>query len=395
MESNKLYDLERLTNFRHDLHKHAELSYKEVRTSGKIIEYLTSLGINESQIRKVAQTGLIVDITGTAPASGKPFCVALRADMDGLPIKEDNPEIDYQSVTEAAHMCGHDMHMTGLVGGTSKILEKLNEIPSDKKLRLLFQPAEEAIGGALPMIKEGAMEGVDEVYGFHNWPWGQPGKLFVKKGPMMACITDIDIVIHGKGGHSSIPEQLKDPLQPAVDILAELRNLIKEYKDKGEKFTICLPFIKTGNAPNAISDTAQLKGAFRSFEKKFTDEFRARLRSLVEETCKSYGCNPDIKIEEMYPATVNTDKETDNVVRVATKVFGEGNVLEDERLPVFGAEDFSYFSQERPGCFFFLSSARNEGDVLHTNKFNAHDGVIPLASEMWLRLIEDRFELKF
>jgi len=389
------YDLEHLTAFRHDLHKHAELSYKETRTSSKIHEYLLKLGIPENNIRKAAQTGLIVDITGTAPASGKPFCVALRADMDGLPIKEVNPEIEYQSVTEAAHMCGHDMHMTCLLGGASLIVEKLDQIPQDKKLRLLFQPAEESIGGALPMIKEGALEGVDEVYGFHNWPWEKPGKLYVKKGPMMAGISEIAVTIYGKGGHSSTPELLKDPLQPAVDIHAELRQLIKEYKDKGEKFTICLPYIKTGNAPNAISDTCVIKGALRSFDANFTKEFHERLRKLIEENVKKYDCHADILIELMYPSTHNTDKETEHVINVGKKVFGEGNVGEDPRLPVYGAEDFSYFTQERPGAFFFLSSARNEGDVLHTNKFNANDDLIPLASNMWFRLIEDRFEVTF
>jgi len=389
------YDLERLTAFRHDLHKHAELSYKETRTSSKIHEYLIKLGISENNIRKAAQTGLIVDITGTAPASGKPFCVALRADMDGLPIKENNPEIDYQSVTEAAHMCGHEMHVTCLLGGASLIVEKLDQIPQDKKLRLLFQPAEEIIGGALPMIKEGALDGVDEVYGFHNYPWEKPGKLYVKKGPMLAGITEIAVTIYGKGGHSSTPEILKDPLQPAVDIHAELRHLIKEYKDKGEKFTICLPYIKTGNAPNAISDTCVIKGSLRSFDASFTKEFQERLRKLIEENVKKYDCHADILIEEEYPSTHNTDKETEHVIRVGKKVLGEENVGEGPGLPVYATEDFSYFTQERPGAYFFLSSARNEGDLLHSNKFNANDDLIPLASNMWFRLIEDRFEVTF
>jgi len=389
------YDLDKLVAFRHDLHKHAELSYKEIRTSNKILEYIKNLGISENNIQKVAQTGLIIDINGTAPASGKPFCVALRADMDGLPIKEVNPEIDYESVTEAAHMCGHDMHVTCLLGGASKILEKIDQIPQDKKLRLLFQPAEESVGGALPMIKEGALEGVDEVYGFHNWPWDKPGKLYVKKGPMMAGISEIVLTIHGKGGHSSTPDLLKDPLQPAIDIYAELRNLIKEYKDKGEKFTICLPYIKTGNAPNAISDTCVIKGALRYLEEDFAKEFHERLRTLIEENVKKHNCHADILIEIMYPSTHNTEKETTHVIEAGKKIFGEENVLDDPRLPVYGAEDFSYFTQHRPGAFFFLSSARNEGDVLHTNKFNANDDLIPLASKMWLKLIENRFGVTF
>lgn len=388
----RLYDLDRLINFRHDLHKYPELFFQEIRTSTKIVEYLISLGISEKNIKKVAKTGLIVDINGTAAPSGKPFCVALRADMDAIPIKEQNPEIDYQSINEAGHMCGHDMHVTCLLGGTSLILEKINQVPSDKTLRLLFQPAEEDSGGALPMIKEGALESVDEVYGFHNWPFDRPGKLYVKKGYMMACITLVTLVIHGKGGHSSIPEQLNDPLQPAADILIELRHLVQEYKDKGEKFTLCLPYIKTGDALNAISETCVIKGALRSFRDEFPTEVKSRLHNLFDETCKKYGCKAEPKIEPMYPSLWNTDKETEHVIRIGKKIFGDSNIIE-EGLPVYGGEDFAYFNRERPGAFFFLSSARNPGDLLHTNKFNPSDDLIPSACEMWLRLIEDRFEI--
>ena len=393
MQQAKLYELSRLISFRHDLHKHAELSYQEFRTSEKIREYIISLGIPESDIKKVAKTGLVIDINGKAAPSGSPMVVALRADMDGLPIKEKNPKIAYESVTEAAHMCGHDMHMTCLLGGVSLILDNIEKIPSDKKVRLLFQPAEEYIGGALPMIKEGALDGVDEVYGFHNWPWEKPGKMYVKKGFMMSCITDIVAVIHGKGGHSSIPEQLKDPLQPAVDFHVKLRGLIKDYKAKGEKFALCLPYIKTGNAPNAISDTCEIKGMLRTYGEEFTKDIRSKIRNLIEESCNEFKCTADIQINERYPPVFNHDKETEHVVRIGKKVLGDDNVSEDPRLPVYAGEDFSFFINEKPGAFFFLSSARNDDDVLHTDRFDANDDMIEKASEIWLRLIEDRFNI--
>lgn len=394
MTASQLYNFEKLIAIRQDLHKHPELSFNENRTSSKIIEALLNLGIQETQIKRVAKTGLIVDIYGKAPASGKPFAIAIRADMDGLPIKEENPDLEYCSVTEAAHMCGHDSHMTGLIGGTAKILEKLDKIPSDKLVRLLFQPSEEKLGGALPMIQEGALEGIDEVYGFHNVPYDKPGKMYVKPGYMMARASVMEATIKGKGGHSSIPEQLKDPLQPGIDILAKLRDLDREYKDKGFKFVVNLPFIKTGDAPNAISDTCVLKGIFRSFEEDFTAEFNARVKNLIETTCEKYGCEVEVFIKALYPAVVNHEKETEHVTRVGKKVLGEGNILND-CLPVFVTEDFSYFTKVKPGAFFFLSSARRENDMLHSNNFNVNDDVIPIASEIWYRLVEDRFGLTF
>jgi len=394
MTSNNLYDLERLTSFRHDLHKNPELAYQEVRTSTKIIEYLNSLGVSQDSIRRAAKTGIIVDIKGKAPASGKPFCIAFRADMDALPIKEENPNIDYKSINEAAHMCGHDMHMTCLIGGTSKILEKIDQIPCDKTLRLLFQPAEETIGGAFCMIQEGALIGVDEVYGFHNRPWGKPGKLFVKPGYVMARCTGVEVTIFGKGGHSSTPELLNDPLQPAVDIFREMRGLIKSFKEKDDKFVFCMPMIRTGKAFNAISDTCEFQGTLRSFNDDLAVDFLAALRKMIDLTSAKYGCTAEMNISSSYPAVNNHEKEAENVIRVAKKVFGEENVSPGA-LPVYGGEDFSYYIREKPGAFFFLSSCRNEGDILHTCNFNPHDDLIPLASSMWYKLVEDRFDIVF
>jgi len=258
----------------------------------------------------------------------------------------------------------------------------------------MFQPAEEATGGAEPMIQEGAMEGVDEVYGFHNEPWDKPGKLYIMSGYVMARCTTIDVKIIGEGGHAARVDSLNDPLQPAADIQVELRKLVKEYKAKGHQFVLCLPHVKTGDARNAISDTCEMKGILRTYDEDFCNEIKERLKNLIEEVCKSFNCKVHIDIKSSYPAVYNAEKETENVIRVAKKVFGEENISQG-KLPLFGGEDFSYFSRERPGAFFFLSSAKKDTDVLHTNRFDANDDLIPLASEMWLRLIEDRFGLKF
>jgi len=389
-----LYNLEKLLSFRRDLHKHAEGSFNEFRTSAKIIEYLLELGIKEDQIRKVASTGLVVDIKGTAPPSGKPYCIAIRADMDALPIKEQNPEIDYASITDYAHMCGHDTHVTCLLGGAAKVLEKLDQIPSDKCLRLLFQPAEEDEGGAFPMLQEGVMEGVDEVYGMHNWPFDLPGKVYVKPGYMMACITHIDIKIHGKGGKASQLEGVIDPIQPAIDIQKGLKEIVQEFKDKGYYFTVSLPLIRGSDDPEFVADTCNLGGYLRAFDVECIVGIKKRIQDLVESSCRNYNCKVDCFMQTTYPAVNNTEKETENFIKIAKKVVGEENVV-DTHLPVLGAEDFSFFQKAAPGVFFFCSSSRKPTDVLHTNCFNPHDDYIPIACEIHYRVVENRFGLEF
>ena len=187
---------------------------------------------------------------------------------------------------------------------------------------------------------------------------------------------------------------MNDPLQPAVDIQVALRALIKEYKEKGHNFTVALPMIKTGNAPNAISDTCVMSGVMRSFEDEFTNEFKGRLKSMIDEIVARYGCTVDADIRSIYPAVNNHEKETENVIRVGKKVLGEDKIKSD-KLPVYASEDFAYFPKVVPGAFFFLTSSRNDTDLLHTDNFNPHEDVIPIGCEIWYRLVEDRFGLNF
>ena len=200
--------------------------------------------------------------------------------------------------------------------------------------------------------------------------------------------------IYGKGGHSSTPELLKDPLQPAVDFHLAFRGLIKEYKDKGHDFTVAIPMIKTGNAPNAISDTCVMQGVLRSFDPDFTNEFNARVKQIITDSCNKYGCGVDADIRSIYPALNNTEKETEHIVRIGKKVLGEDKVRSD-KLPVYASEDFAYFTKVVPGAFYFLTSARKETDRLHTDNFNPHEDVIPIGCEMWYRIVEDRLGLTF
>jgi hippurate hydrolase len=400
--SKKLFDLEKLITLRRDIHKHPELAFNENETAKKVINYLSALGIDNSCISRKAKTGIVVDIKGKGKESGKPFTIAFRADMDALPMKEDNPHLDYCSINEnAAHMCGHDGHVTCLLGGVSRILEHWEEIPSDKTLRLLFQPAEEAPilgGGAKPMIEEGCLDNVNEVYAFHNTPRDALGALTVIPGPMLAETNTIQITIIGKGGHAMSPEVANDPLQRAVDFLSKVRELTAEYKEKNMKFVFTIPTLHVGETHNVIAEKAFLKGTFRSFDHKFTEEFKSRVQSIMKEIESSTGCTFEMDWVTGYPVTVNAIEQTEIVTKVAKKVYGESNIS-THLLPAYGAEDFSYYLQKVPGCMFNLGtwdkSKNSEALSLHNLHYNFNDDAIPQASEMWMRLAEDRFGLKF
>lgn len=207
MMKNAGCDIEKLIAFRHDVHQNAEIGFKEFETQKKVKAMLLSYGIDESNIKPCAGTGLVVDIHGTGeagPESGVKT-VAFRADMDALPIPENNPDLPYKTTTPYAHMCGHDGHMATLLAAAQVLQNRRDRIPKGKTVRLLFQPAEEGPGGALPMIKEGCLEGVDEVYGYHNVPNFDEGDVRVIEGAIMSRSIVVRIKVFGKGGHGSAP----------------------------------------------------------------------------------------------------------------------------------------------------------------------------------------------
>jgi hippurate hydrolase len=234
-------NLDRIVEFRHDIHRHAELAFKEVRTSAKVREMLLAYGIEESSIKPCAGTGLVVDIEGTGDASSEGVkVIALRADMDALPIPENNPTLPYKTQTDCAHMCGHDGHMATLLSAAEVISKNKNKIPTGKKVRLLFQPAEEGPGGALPMIKEGCLDGVDEVYGYHNIPNFEEGDIRVCEGPIMAKVTTVKIKVIGQGGHGSVPHMIKDVISAGAAILNALHTVKSRCIDSKENFIFTL-----------------------------------------------------------------------------------------------------------------------------------------------------------
>ena len=395
----KFFNLAKLISLRREIHFFPETAFQEIKTSERIINFLIGLGIDLKAITKKAKTGLVIDIKGKGPTSGKPKMIAFRADMDALPMTEDNPHLEYKSsVNNAAHMCGHDGHIVCLLGGISKILESLDKIPADRTVRLLFQPAEEAGvigGGAKPMIEEGCLDGVDEVYGAHNMPIYPLGTIVVKEGPMMAEGTHIKITFIGKGGHGSAPQKANDPLQPAVDFHVKLRDLNKKYQDQGKNFVCVLPLLHVGEAENVIAERALIKGLLRSLDSDFTIEYKAQLVKILDEICDKYKCKVEYTFFTSYPVLINTKIEAEHVERVSKIVYGDENVT-SEGAPIYASEDFSYFTQKVPGAFFFVGTwdknKNSDPYMLHSNHYDFNDDAIEKMSELWAKLAVDRLE---
>lgn len=387
-------DFEKIIELRHDLHKHPEPGFKEFETQKKIRNKLIEFGVEEANIRDCAGTGLVVDIKGTAEESKDGECnmIAYRADIDALPMKEENPHLDYCSVTDAAHMCGHDGHICTLLATAQFWTLNRDKIPSNKTIRLLFQPAEESPGGAEPMIKEGCLEGVDEVYGYHNVPFGHEGTISIKSGPLMAGVTKVIIEIEGQGGHGSEPALSIDPITAACQLHSALHT-IKSRKIMNTDvlaFTIC-EFL-AGSADNVIPRTARMRGTIRYFDEAVKDLACKKIEQLTSSICDGFDCKSKVTFIHMYPATINHEKQTDLVVKLAKETLGSENVNTTHALPWFASEDFSFFLRERPGAFILLNNVK-EGEKplsLHSSFMNFNDNIISTGALLNIKISEDR-----
>ena len=298
--------------------------------------------------------------------------------------------ISLSGVNDCA-VCGHDGHMASLLGAVSIMARNRDRIPSNCAVRLLFQPAEEGPGGAEPMVREGCLTGVSEVYGYHNWPTMKLGHLHVTEGAMMAKVTDVDITLRGSGVHASQPQNGLDPVVAAAQLVTALQTIVSRNLDPAKSAVLSITVVRGGEARNVIPDTVHLEGTLRTFDDDVYEMVTSRIRSMTECTAEAMGVKAEVTLRDAYPVLYNAKDPTEHVRRVARKVLGDAAVRRDD-LPVFGAEDFGIFAQHRPGCFFFLGSAEpgRQEMTLHQSKYDFNDRVLPIAILMWLRLVEDR-----
>src|SRR5947209_13481942 len=377
-----------LVALRRDLHGHPELAFEEVRTSAIVAQRLRALGL---EVRTgVAKTGVVGLLRGEASKPGAQT-IAIRADMDALPIHELN-EIDYSSTIDGKmHACGHDGH-TSIALAVADILSKRRaELPGNVKF--IFQPAEEAIGGAGPMVKEGAMEGIDGVIGLHlisDYPVGRVG---VRAGPVFASADRFILTIRGKGGHAAIrPEMSVDPIVISAYIITALQTLISRETSPFSPAVITIGVVKAGTAFNIIPETAELQGTMRAYSKEHREKLIRRISEIASGVASAMGATCAIKVFDGCPPCTNDAAMTEVVRKAAVESVGGDKVDNGEEIMNTGSDDMAYFLNAVPGCYFIVG-ARNEAKGAkyphHHPRFNVDEEAMPIAVEVLTRAALD------
>ncbi len=369
--------LDRLVAFRRDLHRNPELKYEEHRTAGKVEEELRAAGY---ATRRMAGTGVVAD-TGTGPAT------ALRGDMDALPLQEENAAAHRSAVPGRMHACGHDGHTAILLGTALALAAAKGNLKGN--VRLLFQPAEEGGAGAKRMREEGALEGVTRVFGVHNWPVFPVGTVGVRAGPMMAAAALFEMKVIGVGGHGSQPQVAKDPILTAAQIVSMAQSLVSRETHPLKPAVVTFGTIHGGTATNIIPDFVTLSGTIRTFDDAQEDRLGARLEEMARAVCAASGLTLEYRYHRYYPVTLNHAGDAALVREVGEELFGPGSVSE-EQLPTMGAEDFSFFLQERPGAYFFLGGGGKgrTNSMCHSTTYDFNDDLILPGIRMYLRIVE-------
>lgn len=363
-----------LVEIRRDLHMHPEVLYEVHRTAGVVAKRLRDLGLDPTE--GVGRTG----VTATFGDGGP--CVVLRADMDALPIQEEN-ETDYRSTVDGAmHACGHDCHVSiGLTAAKALLREGG---PERGSVKLVFQPAEEGGNGALAMVEDGVLESprVDAAFGLHVWNHLEVGKVAVVDGPFMGAVDQFRIRVKGRGGHGAMPNETRDPIVAAASVVTALQQIASRRVDPLDSVVVTVGRIAGGEAFNVIPPHVDLDGTMRCF----TDDVYERLPGWLEEiatrTAEAYGCEAEVEVQRLMRATVNDAAMAGLVREVAAEVVGAENVVEMRTL---GSEDFSEFLHRVPGCYFFVGS-RNEARGFvhphHSPRFDVDEAALPIGVAM-------------
>ena len=368
-----------MTGWRRHLHTIPELGRECFKTAAFVEEKLREFGVDEIQTG-FATTGIVAIING----QGNGPTIGLRADMDGLPIIE-TTGLEYQSTHEGRmHACGHDGHTTMLLGAAKYLCETRN---FSGRVALIFQPDEEATGGAEAMVEEGILDTFDisQVYGIHNMPDFPVGGFFTTTGPLMAGADVFDINIKGRGGHGAMPHGTVDPVLAACSIAQAIQTIVSRNVDAAERLVISVTQIHTGSVDNVIPDTAYMNGTVRSFTPEVRDLAERRLREIVAGQAASYGCEADVVYNRGYPATYNSAEGVVMATKAARDVSGDEAVVDDFE-PVMGSEDFSYMLQKRSGAYLFMGQGPSAG--LHHPEYNFNDDVAPVGASFFARLVE-------
>ncbi|SHE50271.1 amidohydrolase [Thermoanaerobacter uzonensis DSM 18761] len=357
---------------RRKIHMYPELGFEETKTSEVVYDYLKNLGI---EVKRIAKTGVV----GTLKGNGSKT-IAIRADMDALPIQEEN-DVEYASqIPGRMHACGHDVH-TAILLGTAKLLANMRD-KLKGNVKFIFQPAEETTGGALPMIEEGVLENpkVDAIIGLHVDPELQVGQIGITYGKAYASSDMIDIIVKGKSSHGAEPHKSVDAIVIAANIVNILQTVVSRKANPLSPIVLTIGTIEGGYARNIIADKVRMSGIIRMMEEEKRDEIVEMVEKICDNTAKVIGGEVEFRRTKGYPCLVNHKGMTDLIKETAFPLLGEGNVI--EVAPTMGVEDFAYFLQKVPGSFYKLGCGNKEKGIdkpIHNNQFNIDEECIKIG----------------
>ena len=380
----------RAREIRHELHRHPELGYEETKTAAVISQELTRLGIPHQ--KGIATTGIIGLIQGTAPREGRANkgggCVGLRADMDALPIAEETG-LAYASQTPGKmHACGHDGHMAILLGAAAIL--QANRAAFSGAVKLLFQPAEEGGCGADRMAKEGALDNpkVQAIFGLHGWPGLKVGMVATRPGPLLASVDGFTIRIAGRGGHAAAPQDTVDPIVCAAAIVQSLQTIVSREADPSDASVLSISQFNAGTAFNVIPDKAELHGTIRALSAARRRATIQSLERISRHIASAHRCEATFEYYGTTPVTANTPELAAFVRDTAQRVLGARGYIEAPKPAMWG-EDFAFYLEHIPGCFFVLGVQPHDRDsypMLHNPRYDFTDEALPIGIRMMAEL---------
>lgn len=379
--------IQQMREWRHDIHQYPELAYQEQRTSEKVAQQLKQLGL--AVYTSIGGTGVVGILQGKRTGARH---IALRADMDALPVAEANT-FDYKSRHEGKmHACGHDGHTAILLGAATALAIHPDFAGT---VYFIFQPAEEGQAGARSMMEDGLFTRfpIQEIYGLHNWPGLGVGKIAIHSAAVMAGTDSFDITVTGNGGHAAMPDTTHDPILMASHLVTAIQSIVARNTRPVDSGVVSVTHFQAGTgAYNVIPEQVQLRGTMRSLNDKQRQLLRQRLQQLVEHIPQAFGGSAELKLSPGYPPTINHAAQAEACRLVANALVGETNVHWNPE-PSMGAEDFAYFLQEKPGAYFWLgngelSKGGCHGHPLHSAYYDFNDDLLGLGAQFWINLVK-------
>jgi amidohydrolase len=409
-----------IAELRRDLHAHPELSYAEHRTAELVAKQLTAWGI--AVVRGVGKTGVVGTIVGRHPVpdnvvnAGKHGAIALRADMDALPLQEANQFSHASVFAGKMHACGHDGHTAMLLGAAQALAHNPDFAGT---VYVVFQPAEEGGAGAQAMIDDGLLTRfpMDAIFGLHNWPGLPLGHIALSAGAMMASSNEFTLTVTGKGGHAAMPHESNDPIMAAVTLAQTLQTIVSRNTRPLDAAVLSITQIHAGDAYNVIPNTALLRGTVRTFSLEVLDVMETRLREICQGVAHSFGVTVAVQFERSYPPLINSETEAQFCRDIAKTVVGDKCVSWNQ-TQTMGAEDFAFMLLHKAGCYVFMGNdsvnphgttiqAANTSRavidhrplghgagpcLLHNPSYDFNDQLIPIGVSYWVALVQGWFQ---